>query len=479
MTDDFDVSLRRRLESLAASVPVSPAGEVAPVTPGGVRDGSSARLGLAGWAPVLALVVGGLLIAGIAQLGPRTGAPDSRTPTGPDSTAPSATDGPVTASDRDGDFELTISSGRSHYRAGDPIDVFASLVYSGPEERVQFLHNKFTGPVLFGIREKVFGEINAEGVMPACICEEQTTLQRGIPLVESFKKSGGFPRNHPDAAEFGAWLEDPILRLPAGTWHLTAQALGHAEEDEGGDWAFDLKVEIAIFVEEATPEPATDPPPPTAGPPTATPSPVEGSIQLATRSEPDTGCMEALGGGILAENPRTGLGWIDGSGDVVDVSWPYGYSAHREGRLAVLVDASGRIVAREGDPIRSGGGSLDESGRSFTSCGVDPWAGSALALEARSEPRDGCSTVFASGTLERVERTGLGIHSSTGREWGVVWPFGYAAREVFGRGVLFDPEDQVVAWQGALIGFSGGGPNGAIVTVCGEIGRIPGSEAVE
>jgi hypothetical protein len=40
---------------------------------------------------------------------------------------------------------------------------------------------------------------------------------------------------------------------------------------------------------------------------------------------------------------------------VQGVVWPYGYSARRESGVVLLIDASGRILARQGDRIRSSG----------------------------------------------------------------------------------------------------------------------------
>jgi hypothetical protein len=66
--------------------------------------------------------------------------------------------------------------------------------------------------------------------------------------------------------------------------------------------------------------------------------------------------MEALMGGTLAKHAQTGLGIADQEGAVIPVEWPFGYSAHMEGVKIALVDASGMVVAREGDRIQVGGG---------------------------------------------------------------------------------------------------------------------------
>jgi hypothetical protein len=66
-------------------------------------------------------------------------------------------------------------------------------------------------------------------------------------------------------------------------------------------------------------------------------------------------CALASVGGILAYDTTYGLGFK--SGDSVHVVvWPNGYSARRDqDGVVVLIDPSGRVVAREGDHIVAGG----------------------------------------------------------------------------------------------------------------------------
>jgi hypothetical protein len=73
----------------------------------------------------------------------------------------------------------------------------------------------------------------------------QTRLVRGVPLVESFDKSGSFDGENPDAPKFQAWLQAKDLRLPEGTWHLYAISQAPCS---GGDPAFNLRAEIEIVV---------------------------------------------------------------------------------------------------------------------------------------------------------------------------------------------------------------------------------------
>jgi hypothetical protein len=80
------------------------------------------------------------------------------------------------------------------------------------------------------------------------------------------------------------------------------------------------------------------------------------SVSLRTESQPSQACMDALIGGTLTLDPRSGLGIADEAGVVTPVVWPFGYSARRELSKIALLDATGKVVAHEGDRVQLGGG---------------------------------------------------------------------------------------------------------------------------
>jgi hypothetical protein len=150
----------------------------------------------------------------------------------------------TTATDRDGDFGLVLEAGKPRYRPDEAIDVRAALTYHGGENAIDFATDS-AGPIQFGIREKVFGEIDMGGI--SLLTCDTSTLRRNEPLVERFQKSGGFSGEHPDAEMFRSWMEDPELRLPEGTWHLWASVSAPCM---GGEPAFSLHAEIEIVVDD-------------------------------------------------------------------------------------------------------------------------------------------------------------------------------------------------------------------------------------
>ena len=327
MTDDFDASLRRRLESLASAVPVAPPGDITAVVRQPVRARSTSRLALAGLLPVVAVVAIGAVLASVLKIGPGPG----------DSSAGStdAPNGPIEATTRAGDFELMIRSAKARYAVDEPIDVKASLVYLGSGS-VQIAHGQGARgtAVGFGIEEPVFGDLRlAPVVAESC---ERSTLEGGIPLEVPFAKAGGWSGDDPRAGEYQAWFQDPVLRLPAGVWHIYAVA-GFSIETCRPD-PIQMRVDLTIEVDRQA----------TADLPAPLPSD-QSEIDLMTAPERAKGCRLQFNEGRLVRHLATGLGIIDSSGNIVGVVWPFGYTARQDDGVATLIASDGRVVAREGE----------------------------------------------------------------------------------------------------------------------------------
>lgn len=100
---------------------------------------------------------------------------------------------------------------------------------------------------------------------------------------------------------------------------------------------------------------------PTAAPsqaPSAAPSagPSFEPLLITRADQGGLACMDALITGKLTRHAGTGLAVTGPDGKQTPVEWPFGYSAHIEDGVAVLVDEKGNAVAREGDQIQMGGG---------------------------------------------------------------------------------------------------------------------------
>jgi hypothetical protein len=94
-----------------------------------------------------------------------------------------------------------------------------------------------------------------------------------------------------------------------------------------------------------------------AGSSSPTPDPAAASAFLirTAKAQPQA-CMDALLTGKLARNPASGLGVTPVGSPPVAVEWPFRYSAREvDGRIA-LIDATGSVVAQEGEMVQMGGG---------------------------------------------------------------------------------------------------------------------------
>jgi hypothetical protein len=56
-------------------------------------------------------------------------------------------------------------------------------------------------------------------------CSGRWIIENGQPLEQPLGKSGTFSADDPDAAIYRAYYAHPELRLPAGTWLITAHSL--------------------------------------------------------------------------------------------------------------------------------------------------------------------------------------------------------------------------------------------------------------
>ena len=139
----------------------------------------------------------------------------------------------------EGPFELEIRSVKSQYTAGEPIDIAATLTYHGPEASVTIDHGHLS-PVGFGIVEPVNGIQLSPAWRTSC---ETTILARDVGLTRAFAKSGASSGSDPS---FLAFMQDPVLRLPAGTWHVYADA--SFSEGGCGSQTHNIRAEITINV---------------------------------------------------------------------------------------------------------------------------------------------------------------------------------------------------------------------------------------
>lgn len=97
-----------------------------------------------------------------------------------------------------------------------------------------------------------------------------------------------------------------------------------------------------------------------------TPAPSDGPVTIETGAAGGA-CALAGVGGVLIADPTYGLAF-KGQDRNRRAVFPYGYSARREAGVVLLIDPSGRVIAKEGDQIRGAGALGDDI--TFLMCDV-------------------------------------------------------------------------------------------------------------
>lgn len=238
------------------------------VAAGGVRP-------IAGWSIGTLAVAVAVVIAGLS-LRPSAVEPGASGPPGP-----------VQAATDDGVFRLGLATPHAVYAPGDAIEPIATVTYLGPDAEVRMSH----AAQAIGFRIEEVGGERATGGGTRLPCRS-THLLKGEPIAQPFLKHGS-----PDEVFDQAWYEDPVLRLPPGTWRVVAMLNSTVGEDCRGE-AHRLEVANVIRVVDglpssvatiaASPGAATMPPrpsvvtPPSPSPEPAASAPSEGPVAGVT-----------------------------------------------------------------------------------------------------------------------------------------------------------------------------------------------------
>jgi hypothetical protein len=210
--EELDERLRSGFARLASAVPVVRTSEARASGVANVRVAAHprARFGSGAGAMVGALAL--LAVVVVTALLANRPADDRGV------AAPVATS--VSSSASDDAITLTVTAARGQYTAGEPIDVTATLAYRGPAATLQV----GTSPDVVGFGVAEVGGTRQAGPASRLSCQT-VVLERGSPATYPFVKSGGFAADStdPNVAFVKEYLDDPVLRLPAGTWKVFAQ----------------------------------------------------------------------------------------------------------------------------------------------------------------------------------------------------------------------------------------------------------------
>jgi hypothetical protein len=154
----------------------------------------------------------------------------------------SANDAPLPVAEvSNGHFRLALRATTARYAAGEPIAVGATLTYAGPARQIE-VAGSGSGLVGFGV-EQVDGNIK---ILPAGTADcHPWTLPRGDTIIP-FQKSGGFSADDPGADFFEDYFHDPALRLPAGTWRISAEAVIFPPDCDGPPTSLATSIEVTV-----------------------------------------------------------------------------------------------------------------------------------------------------------------------------------------------------------------------------------------
>jgi hypothetical protein len=157
---------------------------------------------------------------------------------------PAPTGLPFVVEGRDAGFAMSMRLGSEVVDAGAPIDVSAVLVWEGAAPTAT-IWGSGSGPVSFMLTQ-LDGDIALGGLMTADCGPHE--FKRLVPVAIPFRKTGGFSNDDPKADFYRSFFADPVFRLPAGQWRVTATASGYLQPCEMDAPMIDIKLEANLLV---------------------------------------------------------------------------------------------------------------------------------------------------------------------------------------------------------------------------------------
>lgn len=135
----------------------------------------------------------------------------------------------IEALSTENDFVLTLHADRSTYSTDEVIHIGATLEYVGQKEKVTIWHG--LPYVVFSITDGA--DFNVNGIIQTVLTS--STLYKGEQYHFDYVKSGGFDPDAPDGAFWESFFEEKELRLPAGTYTISADGAFYLSDRQHAD----------------------------------------------------------------------------------------------------------------------------------------------------------------------------------------------------------------------------------------------------
>lgn len=141
-------------------------------------------------------------------------------------------------------FEMKLQIAQTTYKAGEPINLSATLTYVG-EEKSYTVWGSSSAQVVFTLTDGK--NFNMDGASTSDLVP--TEFKQGEKVSYPFVKSGGFSSNEPDADFWKSFYAEKELKLPAGTYLVTASC-NFSLTQEVLESSYDASVYTTITVTE-------------------------------------------------------------------------------------------------------------------------------------------------------------------------------------------------------------------------------------
>ncbi|WP_314000845.1 hypothetical protein [uncultured Paenibacillus sp.] len=141
------------------------------------------------------------------------------------------------------DFVYRLVSDKKEYVEGEPVLIYAELEYVGDKDSVTIYHasSPFYFPIVEKTRDYVIGYAMDQPLI-------STTLERGKPLREDYRKSGGYTEQ--DNKEYIAFMKafSEGNGFPAGRYEVDGFADFFVESAENGQENYKIKAQMEFAV---------------------------------------------------------------------------------------------------------------------------------------------------------------------------------------------------------------------------------------